>query len=98
MFRLLKKGQVNQYAIDNEQRGSHSSTDSSDVNLASDWVDGDVNDFDAEVLSSLVKGSMGRCSNDPMHMLISTMLLRNKQRAAYISGSVMPLVANAQSR
>lgn len=79
-------------------QNSHSSADSSYVNLSSDWVDGDVNYFDAEVLTSLVKGSVGRCSNDPLHVVISTLPRRMKQRSTYISGSVIPLVANAQSR
>lgn len=77
---------------------SHCSTDPSDVNLASDRVDGDVNYFDAEVLAGLVKGCMGGCSNDPVLVLVSSWPLRKKRSSAYISGSVIPLVANAQSR
>ena len=62
-------------------------------------VTGYVDDFDVEVLTSLVKGSMGRCSDDPLYVVISTVPWRlMKQRPTYISGSVIPLVANAQSR
>lgn len=62
-----------------EMQNSHCSTDSTNVDLAGDWVNWDVNYFDAEVLASLVKGSMGRRGNNPMRVLISTRPLREKR-------------------
>ena len=40
-------------------QNSHCSTNSTNVDLAGDRVDRDMNYFDAEVLASLVKGGVG---------------------------------------
>lgn len=53
-------------------QNSHCSTDSTNVDLASDRIDGNMDYFDAEVLAGLVKGGMGRGGNDPTCVLVST--------------------------
>jgi hypothetical protein len=57
VFRLLEAKKVNHGPFRNVEN-SHCSTDSTDVDLASDRVNWDVDHFDAEILAGLVKGSM----------------------------------------
>jgi hypothetical protein len=57
-------------------QNSHCSTGSTNVDLASDRVDRNMDYFDVEVLTSLVKSGMGRGGNDPTCVLISVRSLR----------------------
>ena len=61
-------------------QNSHRSTDSTNIDFASDRVNGNMDYFDAEVLASLVKGGMGRGGNDSICVFISTVPRRKTNK------------------
>ena len=75
---------------------SHGSLYSGKIYLAGDRVDWDGVEFDLQVRRSLVECSVGGGGDDPERDVSQTVACLGSR--TNISGSVIPLVARAQSR
>jgi hypothetical protein len=75
--------------------GSHGFLDLGEIDLARDGVDWDGVEFDLQIRCTFVERRVGGCGNDPKR---GVRLSMNASESPYISGSVIPLVARAQSR
>lgn len=69
---------------------SHEALHALDVSLTGNWVDRHDVKLDAEVVGSLVESGVSGGWDDPRELVLVNM-------SSYICGSLMPLVARAQS-